>query len=254
MQLTDSAILNNLYVPGITKPESQFEKKYINARSVENRIYRDDEVLKLPDIANTHPHFKEWMIRKQTFRKLVAYLERKKHPLDILEVGCGNGWLSYRLSEIPGCKVTGLDINFTELQQAARVFNHQHNLKFVYCDVRSGILNDLKFDVIIFASSIQYFDSLETILSTMLLQLKPGGEIHITDTHLYKSGEVENARERTNDYYTFLGVPEMSDYYFHHCIDDLQGFNHRILYNPSSIKNKLFNKNNSFEWICIKNP
>jgi ubiquinone/menaquinone biosynthesis C-methylase UbiE len=66
-------------------------------------------------------------------------------------VGC-----RHRLSSISR-KITGLDINFTEIQQAARVFNGCQKIKFVYGDLRSGILYGRQFDIIVFAASIQYF-------------------------------------------------------------------------------------------------
>ncbi len=76
---------------------------------------------------------------KRTARRLVHYLGARKKTLEILEVGCGNGWLTHQLADIPGTRVTGLDINFTELQQAARVFSNDPNLRFIHGDMRSGI-------------------------------------------------------------------------------------------------------------------
>ncbi len=254
MHLPDSSILTNIHFPGNAKAGNLlFEKKYITVRSIENRLYTDEEVEHLPDIAPDHTHYQEWMSRKKSGRRLVNYLTAKKKRLNILEAGCGNGWLAHLLAGIPGAEGTGLDINFTELQQAARVFNENTHLRFIYGDVCSGILRDLKFDIIVFAASAQYFHSLRKILNVCLRQLKPGGEIHIIDTHFYKSSEIPAAKKRTIDYYTSLGYPEMSDYYFHHDINELHAFNHTVLHNPFSVMNRFLNNRDPFHWVYIKN-
>src|SRR5450755_3134227 len=114
MGLPDSSILTNIQVPGRTTPaDFLFEKKYITTRGLENRLYSDDELLRLPDIESEHTHYKEWQLRKKSSQRLMRYLAARKKALDILEIGCGNGWLSHQLAEIPGSRVTGLDINFT---------------------------------------------------------------------------------------------------------------------------------------------
>jgi len=113
--------LTNIQVQGHSRlREILFEKKYIVIRSLENRLCTDEELAKLPDLPAEHPHHREWEIRRRSVQRLVRYLAGRKRPLEILEVGCGNGWLTHHLAELPGTKVTGIDINFTELQQAAR--------------------------------------------------------------------------------------------------------------------------------------
>ena len=43
-----------------------FEKLYTRLRKKKEGFIRDEEVLHLPDIANDHPHYKEWQIRKES--------------------------------------------------------------------------------------------------------------------------------------------------------------------------------------------
>jgi ubiquinone/menaquinone biosynthesis C-methylase UbiE len=252
MGLPDSSILTNIQVPGRTTPaDILFEKKYITTRGLENRLYSDDELLKLPDIETEHSHYEEWRIRKRSVQHLLRYLAGKKKTLDILEIGCGNGWLSHQLAGIPGTRVTGLDINFTELQQAARVFSDDPNLVFIHGDVRSGVVEDRQFDCIVFAASIQYFASLKKIVYLLLSYLKPGGEIHITDSHFYRPAEIETAKRRTLSYYMSLGYPEMADFYYHHNSNDLGSFHYTILYDPHSLRNRLLRNKTPFPWIRI---
>ena len=254
MNLPDSSILTNIQFPGKAKPVNDlFEKKYISIRCLEDRLYTDEEVEQLPLIARNHIHYKEWVIRKKSSDRLINYLSSKKKRLRILEVGCGNGWLSHSLSSIPGSEVTGLDVNFTELQQAARVFNEEKHLHFIYGDIYTNVLTtNLKFEVIVFAASIQYFQPLQKILMICLKHLSPAGEIHIIGSHFYKISEINVAKKRTLDYFTSLGYPEMSDYYFHHAVNELKKFNHCIFYNPKSIINKFFKSTDPFYWVAVK--
>lgn len=254
MFLPDSSILTNIQVLGHVKlKEMLFEKKYIQIRELENRLYTDEELGSLPDIGQAHPHFREWQLRKESLRRLVRYVSSRKKAPDILEVGCGNGWLAHQLSEIPGTKVTGTDINFTELQQAARVFSNDPNLRFIHGDIRSGILEDRCFDYILFPASLQYFPSAKKMLHLCLTHLNPGGEIHVLDTPFYRPEEVSLAARRTLAYYTSFGYPEMAEYYFHHTLADLRSFHHTILYNPRSFSNRLLRMKNPHPWIRIKN-
>jgi len=254
MDLPDSSILTNIRVQGHTRlGDILFEKKYITTRSLENRICTDEELMKLPDLPADHPHYEEWQIRKRSARRLIRYLSAERRPLEILDIGCGNGWLAHRLAEIPGTRVTGLDINFTELQQAARVFNDDPNLRFIQGDIRSGILDEHQFDCIVFADSIQYFPSIKKMVYFTLSFLKPGGEIHILDTRLYKPAEIETAKRRTVNYYTALGYPEMADFQYHHSSDDLRSFHHSVLYNPKNFFSRLLGRKDDLDWVRIKN-
>ena len=253
MNLPDSSILTNIKIPGRTRPlDILFEKTYINTRGLENRLYKDEEVIRLPGIAEDHTHYQEWRIRARMAARLIHHLKARKKDLDILEIGCGNGWLSHQLAEISGAQVTGLDINFTELQQAARVFNDDPNLHFIRGDIRTGILGDLQFDCIVLADTLQYFPSLKKIVHLSLAYLKEGGEIHIMDTCLDRPEVMEAARRSTLSYYTSLGYPEMADFIYHHSIHDLRPFHAKLLYNPHSLWNRLGGKKVVHPWVRIK--
>lgn len=254
MYLPDSSILTNIQVKGHSRlRELLFEKKYIVIRSLENRLCTDEELTKLPEIPAEHPHFREWQVRKRSALGLIRHLYGRKKAQDILEVGCGNGWLTHHLAEIPGTKVTGVDINFTELQQAARVFSNDPNLRFIHGDIRSGILEDRQFDCIVFAASMEYFPSLKKIVHYCLAFLKPGGDIHIIDSPLYRPEQIERAKRQSQAYFASFGYPEMAEYYYHHNISDLRAFHHDLLYNPHSVRNRLLRVNNPHPWVRIKN-
>ena len=252
MITTEPIIKKKDSIPETPGTDQQFEKKYLATRQKENRVYTDEEVALLPSIANSHPHQSEWKIRGDSARLLANYLEKKNRVLSILEVGCGNGWLSHRLALVPGSTVTGIDINFMELQQAGRVFSGQKNLQFIYGNILSGIGTSMTYDIIVFAASIQYFSHFAELIRKMQKLLGLDGEIHILDSPFYKPEEIGAAKKRTADHYASLGQPDMSYHYFHHSLAELKSIEHKLIHRPSFL-DRIINKNkNPFPWIMIK--
>jgi ubiquinone/menaquinone biosynthesis C-methylase UbiE len=234
-------------------PELSFEGLYQQVRKKENRFYTDEEVAQLPEIPAEHPYSKEWKIRKRSAQQLARNLMRKKKTLEILEIGCGNGWLSAKLAAISSASVTGIDVNNEEIAQAKRIFKDLKNLRFEYGNILENILEGQQFDMIIFAASIQYFPSFRKIIQQALSLLRLNGEIHIIDSHFYNRNELEVARQRSKEYFERIGFPEMSSHYFHHCTDELKMFDSKILRKPGNIKKFIFGDNNPFYWVCIQN-
>jgi len=231
---------------------SEFERLYVDLRRAESRIYSDEEVICLPDVVEDHLYRKEWEIRKDSCQRLVDFLKSKRRPLKILEIGCGNGWLSHRLSQIASSYVIGLDVNLLELQQAERIFKASANLAFVYGDIDSVSLEKQRFDVIVFAAAIQYFKVLPDILRKTLERLNENGEIHVIDSQFYAKEEINGALNRSVEYFRKKGFESMQQFYFHHTLEELKDFRYTIMHNPNSLLGKVFGPKNPFYWICIK--
>jgi ubiquinone/menaquinone biosynthesis C-methylase UbiE len=231
----------------------EFDQLYFRLRQKEGRIYTDADVATLPFIYTSHPHYNEWVIRKHSQKALLSYIKNKKTFANILEVGCGNGWLSAGIAKAIDAEVTGLDINTYELEQAKRVFKHIPNLNFINRNLQSGSLKNEKFDMILFAASIQYFPSPKQIMQIAMEHLTLQGEVHIMDSPFYQIQEIPAARQRTKEYYKALGFEAMAGHYYHHHLAELENFQYKILHHPNSWKNKLAIKKNPFYWIVVKN-
>lgn len=230
-----------------------FAEQYILLRTKEGRLYSDATVKLLPSINAGHTQYREWQIRKRSANRLLRYIRQKNTTPDILEIGCGNGWLTARMASVTLGKSTGLDINTKELKQAGRVFGDIPNCQFIEGSIFKGVLGEQKFDIIVFAASIQYFKSLAEIINAAFEHLTLLGEIHIIDTRLYQYAEIADARERSIAYFHSMGFPGMASHYYHHCINSLDTFQPEILYNPVRWWNKLFYPSNPFHWIALKN-
>ncbi len=236
---------------------------YLKVREKEGRLYADEVVAKLPSFPKNHFLSNEWRARAQSAGRLRKYLSQKNASLTILDLGCGNGWLANFLAR-ENHFVIGIDQNLFELKQAARVFSsayggeegHARKLVFLKTDIFSAPFSQKSFDMIVLASAVQYFPDLTKLIRTLLGYLKPGGEIHIFDSAFYTDEEIPQAIRRSEAYYLSLGLPEMSEYYFHHRISELEKFSARRLYRPNRFTlyfKKLFGKIDSpFLWVVIK--
>lgn len=238
-----------------TEEEIVIEKSYLEARIKEKRIYGDVIVKSLPAVSKKHIHYSEWIIRKQSAAKLFSYLSRNRKQKTILELGCGNGWLSSMLAGMNNTFVVGMDINHMELEQGARVFKKE-NLKFVYGDVFNEAVSVLRFDFIIVASSASYFEDVDKLIKRLLLLLNERGEIHFVDNPSFSHDEIEKARERSKNYYELIDVLEMSSHYFHHDLKSIvKKYDHRILYDPRNVfslmMRKIVKSMSPFYWARI---
>jgi ubiquinone/menaquinone biosynthesis C-methylase UbiE len=233
-----------------SNPNNIFSDLYISVRNKEHRFYTLEQINKLPSIEKNNVHFKEWQLRKKSTERFINYLKNKNKALNILDIGCGNGWFSNLMSNVSMSQVVGLDVNLPELEQADIAFQKE-NLKFVYANIfESNDLQNKKFELIVFNSCIQYFQNLPFLFKTIKKLLSINGEIHIIDSPFYKNNTIENARQRTQLYYKTIGFLEMANKYFHHKLYDLGDY--EIRYKPPSNFLRFFISDSPFYWVELK--
>jgi len=100
------------------EPGNGFEELYLKLRAKEGRLYPDEIVKLLPEISSTHILNKEWRIRESSAKKIAGYLKAQEivNPV-VLDIGCGNGWLTNYLSTRFPAIYCGVDVNKTELEK-----------------------------------------------------------------------------------------------------------------------------------------
>lgn len=238
----------------LSEIKPSFESQYIKLRKAEQRIYEDQTIAKLPTIHKSNPHYNEWKLRAKTVNRFLPYIQLYNAGARCLDLGCGNGWFTNQVRmALPASRVTGLDINLTELKQARRIFDYE-NLTFAYGDIfecHAQFIN--AFDLIILNASIQYFPSISELMQVLKPCLRKGGEIHILDSPFYHKEMVTSARNRSRMYFKRIGFPEMSKFYYHHTFQEIQHF--EILYRPKgTLIRKIIGKADSpFLWLRWQN-
>lgn len=201
------------------QPEAGFAALYEDARAREGRMLSDAVVAQLPHSGQLTAYPEEWIVRARSARRLIKALG--KGSLRVLEVGCGNGWLSAMIGS-HGHHVTAIDVGGVELEQARRVFKDR-NVRWVLGDPWSEELSASSFDAILFAASFHYFSDPKALFDRCSELLVPTGEVLVIDSWIYRDdGERAKARERSVAYYHQLGVPGMACRYYHHTRNELQ--------------------------------
>jgi SAM-dependent methyltransferase len=234
-------------------PASPFEDHYIKLRKDEGRLYDDNTVKKLPHIETENPLYREWQIRKSSADRLVNYIHTNRIN-NVVEIGCGNGWLLNYLNERCKGEYLGIDINQTELLQASRVFGSSEKLNFALADVNTGIFNEPLAHLVVLASVIQYFPDLAQLISKLKGFLRPGGEIHVLDSPFYNNEKgAAEAKDRTKKYFDDRKSPDMAFHYHHHTFESLHPHHFRIHRKPGFLKKifRLGTPESPFDWIII---
>jgi Methylase involved in ubiquinone/menaquinone biosynthesis len=245
----------NLWLAQSPEENSSIEGMYHALRDKEGWIYPDAMVEQLPIIAKSDPHSAQWQVRKNSFHRLVQYLIARHPGSAILDVGCGNGWMANGLAE-KGFQVCAIDLNYLELQQAARVFRETTNAIWLYGNILSDVVPHDSMDYVIMASSLQYFSDISQLMKSLFRIVRDAGEIHIIDTPFYSAGEKDKAAQRSTAYYASIGYPDFADHYFHRTYDELRTYSFRIQYHPERVMNKVRNilgqGGSPFPWIVIQ--
>lgn len=231
-----------------------FEEAYLALRRQEGRVYTDEVLAKLPSLPPGHPLFREWTIRRISLVRLMGHLRSLNRPLRILDLGCGNGWMSRHLSYLPGSQVLAADLGDVELAQARRVFAHLPNLQFRRLDIFADAPG--RFDIVVMGASVQYFPDLSTLVQRLRSLLLPRGEIHLLDSPFYKDKDIPAARARTEKYYSEAGFPELAAHYHHLRRRDVEALGGMLMYNPNTLFNWLWTRvlrkiDTPFEWWLL---
>lgn len=180
---------------------SQFIADYERIRAAEGRGSESAQYyLSLPYVDTSGRNQTQWTIRARTF----SYLVKRIFPqlaaaagigARVLDVGAGNGWMSYRLAQM-GFRPVAVDllINDQDGLGAAEHFRNHLPEMFVRVQAESTRLPFAsgQFDAVIFNASFHYAENFEASLLEALRCLRPGGVIIIADSPWYSregSGE-----------------------------------------------------------------
>ncbi len=185
----------------------RFINEYRQIRYSEGRGSDDPEYYRaLPyrDLTNRNPAM--WEMRAKTYRyferKILPSMEQRAgRPLDILDVGAGNGWMSYRLA-LRNHRPVALDI-FSDPRDGLLAARHYpRHVPLLEADFHSLPVGQSSFDLVIFNSSIHYSTDYIATLSEARRCLRPSGAVVILDSPVYRRREdgERMARERHREF------------------------------------------------------
>lgn len=150
----------------------------------------------------------EWAVRARSFRTFLGKVlepleERRERALRVLDLGAGNGWLSYRMVE-RGHRAIALDLRVDAVDGLSAAEPYRDHLSRMFSRIAGSFdalpLADGIGDLAVFNASLHYATGLEGVLAEAVRAVRAGGRLAVLDSPFYRDdrqGEamVEEKRE-----------------------------------------------------------
>jgi ubiquinone/menaquinone biosynthesis C-methylase UbiE/8-oxo-dGTP pyrophosphatase MutT (NUDIX family)/uncharacterized protein YbaR (Trm112 family) len=203
-----------LVISSRAKAVERFCEKYDALRLREGWASEVPEFyLRLPFRDLSGRHAREWQMRAQSFRLAQNWLAQKfgNRKLRVLDAGAGSGWMSRCLAERH--EVVAIDANAGPHGLAA-LSSAQRHFMAVQAELDRLPFASNSFDVVIANASLHYAQRLEQFFAQIERVLRLGGKLVVMDSPTYPTREAaQAAHERSREYYTQMGVPELAENY-----------------------------------------
>ncbi len=194
----------------------RFVREYETVRAGEGRGSGDHIFyLGLPFHDSTGHNAEQWKIRARSFRflerNILRPLARKRNAgLSVLDLGAGNGWMSYRLALL-GYRPIAVDLLRNTFDGLAAAGHYLGVLPRLFPRFQAEMerlpFQDAQFDCAIFNASFHYSEDYVTTFGEALRCVRPGGMVAIVDSPWYRrahSGE-QMVAERKQDFQERFG-------------------------------------------------
>ncbi len=183
-----------------------FLQHYATIRQAEGRGSEDAsyyQALPYQDLSGANRD--QWRIRAASFdhflRAVLSPLEtRCRRPLHLLDLGAGNGWMSWHLAR-RGHSVIAVDI-FLDDRDGLVAIRKYARLNAAAADFHQLPFPDRSFDTVIYNASLHYSSDYCRALREGLRCLRPDGRIVILDSPLY--GRPEDGEQMRRERQSFF--------------------------------------------------
>jgi SAM-dependent methyltransferase len=171
-----------------------FAQDYAAHRAAEGRAYEEEALLGLPYL-RSGPLARQWGVRARSFETFAARIVRplasaRSRALRLLDLGAGNGWLSYRMA-LQGHTATALDIRNDHVDGlgAASPFLRRAGgrMQTRVAGFEAIPAPDASFDIAVFNAALHYATDLAAVLAEATRVVCPGGRLVILDSPFYRT-------------------------------------------------------------------
>lgn len=177
----------------------KFERDYISDPEIntcELQWWNDHAAL-VSSVWEMHADI-SWTARKHYLLRAKAFLRSQDKPVNILELGCGSGWVGQSIAG-PELRITGTDFSAAQIDLARE--NAKTRQVDQYCEYRLSNETDWvepvkKADGILIHAFLHHLDGkeLETLLHGIQTNARPGTKIWIYEPAFYCAPTKDNLR------------------------------------------------------------
>lgn len=174
-------------------PLARFRAEYGAHRAAEGRALSREELLRLPYL-RTGPVARQWQVRARSYQALVRRVLRPMaraagRPLQVLDLGAGNGWLCHRVARA-GHQALALDIREDDVDglgaAAGFLLDPAASFERVVASFEELPLRERSFDLVVFNASLHYTVDLGRALAEAVRVIRPGGRLVVLDSPFYQ--------------------------------------------------------------------
>lgn len=218
LQLRDIGGIMHALPPERVVHYARFIEEYERIRNAEGRGSEgDDFYLGLPYKDSSGRNSHQWCIRARTFDCLIQKILKPRLPsgAQILDLGAGNGWMSYRLA-LAGFRPVAVDLLTNSRDGLGAAEHYRSYLPEFFPRFRAELaqlpFQNRQFDAVVFNASLHYADDYEAAVREALRCVKKNGLVVISDTPWY-SKDVNGKRmvsERQSNFLRRYGTASAS--------------------------------------------
>ncbi len=170
----------------------RFARDYADHRRAEGRGYGGRALFDLPYVKDD-AFARQWRVRARTFEAFMARVVRPQaarlgRPLSVLDLGAGNGWLSYRVAS-EGHRAHALDIRDDGIDglgaAAPFVDRMPDRMECIVAPFDAIPLAAASVDIALFNASLHYATDLRAVMAEARRVVRPGGAIAVLDSPFY---------------------------------------------------------------------
>jgi SAM-dependent methyltransferase len=170
----------------------RFLEDYLRIRQAEGRGSDDPQYyLALPYRDLSGRMAWQWEMRGRTYRYFERHVltraGRGPAPQDLLDLGAGCGWMSYRLALL-GHRPVAVDI-LTDGRDGLGAARHYQRFPCIDAEFDQLPFPDSSFDAVLYNASLHYSSDYAKTLKEARRCLRPGGRIIVLDSPVYRVRE-----------------------------------------------------------------
>lgn len=191
-----------------------FIREYETVRQAEGRGMDDPAYYRALPFRDKSGRFAtDWRIRAKSFQALIKQVVipmegKRAAPLQVLDLGAGNGWLANRLA-LRGHHVAAIDLLTNSYDGLGAYRHYRASLSPIQAEFNALPLAPKQADLAIFNGSLHYAPDYEMTLAEALRVLRAEGRLVIMDSPVYHdphSGE-QMVQEREARFRQAYGFP-----------------------------------------------